>query len=242
MKQILNRIINYNTMIKARALVFILMISVGCILQAATVIKHLRVEYMKNPVGIDMPNPRFSWQMESDVRGMKQTAYEIRLMGEDRSETLWSSGKIDSGISVGIECNGMSLAPATRYWWAVDVWDQHGTKIFSTEEAFFETGLMSSGWSGAEWLKVKEKTADTGPANFSLACDMTLVDQNAGVILGATDVNNMHMWAINTYQVSHPILRRHIFVNGNVTVVNDIPLPAQFTADQLIGHEKRLKI
>lgn len=242
MKQILNRIINYNTMIKARALVFILMISVGCILQAATVIKHLRVEYMKNPVGIDMPNPRFSWQMESDVRGMKQTAYEIRLMGEDRSETLWSSGKIDSGISVGIECNGMSLAPATRYWWAVDVWDQHGTKIFSTEEAFFETGLMSSGWSGAEWLKVKEKTADTGPANFSLACDMTLVDQNAGVIFGATDVNNMHMWAINTYQVSHPILRRHIFVNGNVTVVNDIPLPAQFTADQLIGHEKRLKI
>ena len=229
-------------MLKARCFLFTILMYVSCSLQATTVITNLRVEFMKNPVGIDVPDPRFSWQMESDVRGMKQTAYEIRLMGDDRSETLWSSGKISSGSSVGIQCSGLSLAPATRYWWAVDVWDQHETKTSSTEEAYFETGLMSAGWSGAEWLKIKEKTVSSGSVNFSLACDMTLVDQNAGVIFGATDANNMHMWAINTYQVSHPILRRHIFVNGNVTVVNDISLPAQFTAAQLIGHEKRLKI
>lgn len=229
-------------MLKTRCFLFAIFVCVSCALQATTTIKNLRVEYMKNPVGIDIPNPNFSWQMESDVRGMKQTAYEIRLMGEDRNSTIWSSGKISSGISVAIQGENMPLTPATRYWWAVDVWDQHDTKISSTEEAFFETGLMSSGWSGAEWLKVKEKTADTGPVSFTIACDMTLVNQNAGVIFGATDVNNMHMWAINTHQVSHPVLRRHIFVNGNVTLVNDIPLPAQFTTAQLIGHQKRLKI
>jgi len=229
-------------MFQIRSFLLIFLFSMGFTLQAATVIQNLRVEFMKNPVGIDTPDPQFSWEMESDVRGMKQTAYEIRLLGEDRNSVLWTSGKITSDKSVGIRGNGISLLPSTPYWWAVDVWDQDDHKISSTEEAFFETGLMSTGWSGAEWLKIKEKTVSTGPVSFTLSCDMTVVDQNAGVIFGVVDANNMHMWAINTYQVSHPILRRHIFVNGNVAVVNDIPLPAQFTAAQIIGHEKRLKI
>lgn len=207
----------------------------------ATSVKNLRVEYMKNPIGIDAPNPLFSWEMESDVTGMKQIAYEIILSGEDRSSALWTSGKITSGKSVGIKYDGTPLSPSTRYWWTVDVWDKDDTKISSTEEAFFETGLMSSGWSGAQWLKMKEKVVSSDPVSFTFACDITVIDQNAGVIFGAKDVNNMHMWAINTYGTANnePALRRHIFTNGNVQYT-DVPLP--FTTAQIIGHERRLKI
>ena len=35
---------------------------------------HLRTEYLKNPIGIDIRKPRFFWQCEG---GKKQTAYRI---------------------------------------------------------------------------------------------------------------------------------------------------------------------
>ena len=211
--------------------------------QAATTIKNLRVEYMKNPVGIDVTNPRFSWQMESDVTGMKQNAYEIILTGdEEGTNILWSSGKIQSDVSVGIKYDGASLFPSTRYYWTVNVWDKDDTKITSIEKAYFETGLLSSGWSGAKWLKIKDSVEDENPVNFTLECDMTVIDQNAGVIFGAKDANNMYMWAINTYGTANnqPALRRHIFTNGNVVYVEDVAIP--FTTAQIIGIERHLKI
>lgn len=34
-------------------------------------------EYRKNPLGIDITQPRLSWQLASDRRGVKQTVYQI---------------------------------------------------------------------------------------------------------------------------------------------------------------------
>ncbi|MDR1810292.1 MAG: glycoside hydrolase family 78 protein, partial [Prevotella sp.] len=225
-----------------RLTLFVALFVASSAIQATTEIKNLRVEYLKNPAGIDIPNPQFSWEMLSDVIGAKQTAYEIRLFVGDNETPFWDSGKIASDHSAGTAYDGSPLSPSTRYRWTVDVWDENDTKISPAETAFFETGLMSAGWSDAKWLKIKDKIQDNAPADFTLACDVTVIDQNAGVIFGAKDANNMYMWAINTYNMSHPVLRRHIFVNGSVTEVNDIPLPAQFTTSQIIGHERRLKI
>ena len=36
-----------------------------------------QVEYMENPMGIDVEKPRFSWRMEADERGQCQTAYQL---------------------------------------------------------------------------------------------------------------------------------------------------------------------
>ena len=38
-------------------------------LGAVTVLKNLQVEYQTNPLGIDVSQPRFNWQMESDRYG-----------------------------------------------------------------------------------------------------------------------------------------------------------------------------
>ena len=40
----------------------------------------LRCEYLENPLGIDVTEPRLSWRIENikaNVRGQKQTAYQI---------------------------------------------------------------------------------------------------------------------------------------------------------------------
>ena len=53
---------------------------------------QLRCEYLENPQGIDILQPRLSWQMQSDQRGAKQTAYRVlvatssELLAKDTNE------------------------------------------------------------------------------------------------------------------------------------------------------------
>ena len=70
-------------------------------LGAVTVLKNLQVEYQTNPLGIDVSQPRFNWQMESDRYGACGQAY--RLWVADSPEQLaagcyiYDSGKGLSG-------------------------------------------------------------------------------------------------------------------------------------------------
>ena len=59
------------------------------------VITNLRVEYKTNPIGIDVEKPRFSWIMESDTRGQKQTAYQILVSTSPdvNNVDVWDSGR-----------------------------------------------------------------------------------------------------------------------------------------------------
>jgi len=41
---------------------------------------NLLVENLENPVGLDIRQPRFSWQLLSDKRNVQQKAYEIKVM------------------------------------------------------------------------------------------------------------------------------------------------------------------
>ena len=58
-------------------LVCLLLGSVKISAVSPTIIKKLQVEYMTDPIGIDVEQPVFSWQMESQERGQKQTAYQM---------------------------------------------------------------------------------------------------------------------------------------------------------------------
>jgi alpha-L-rhamnosidase len=137
----------------------------------ATGINDLRVEYLKNPVGIDITQPRFSWKMQSDERGALQTAYEIVVSTDiEGTNVVWNSGQVASGQSVHILYEGPALSPATRYFWKVNVWNQKSEKITSSETAFFETGLMDSGWNNAQWIKAPEANPG-GNVRFDLDDD-----------------------------------------------------------------------
>ena len=49
------------------------------LLPAAT-LENLRTEYLVNPLGLDKPAPRFTWELHSaEARGLKQISYQIQI-------------------------------------------------------------------------------------------------------------------------------------------------------------------
>ena len=70
----------------------------------------LTLEYLDNPIGIDVPAPRFSWKLESDQKDTLQTAYELRINGKPVSHA-------ESGQSTLVAYTGEALKPRSRYSW-----------------------------------------------------------------------------------------------------------------------------
>jgi alpha-L-rhamnosidase len=44
---------------------------------------NLRCEYLEDPIGLDTPNPRFSWCLAHNERNQKQSAYQIIVASEE---------------------------------------------------------------------------------------------------------------------------------------------------------------
>ena len=57
----------------------LLLLSILFLLPVNASVKKLQVEYLTNPIGLDITVPRFSWQLESAERGVKQIAYQITV-------------------------------------------------------------------------------------------------------------------------------------------------------------------
>jgi len=139
------------------------LVTVGAVLlcsvvqaQAAEVVKHLQVEYRPAPLGIDVRQPRFSWQMEATAgeRGVAQSAYQIQVR-DPKGAIVWDSKKTEGVETLHITYGGSALSAATRYLWTVTVWTRAGATL--TASSWFETGLMdpspsSAAWGGAAWI------------------------------------------------------------------------------------------
>ena len=108
---------------------------------------RLRTEYLKNPVGIDITNPRFSWNCED---GKKQEAYEIRVM-DDMGKVIWSTGKVDSEKMHLIPFSYNAVKSGARYTWQVRLMEG-GTFGEWSESAFFEMGLLKKSDWQAKWI------------------------------------------------------------------------------------------
>jgi alpha-L-rhamnosidase len=121
-----------------------------------TTISHLTCEYRTNPLGVDVLQPRLSWQMQSDRRGARQTACQIFLASSETSldgskGLLWDSGKIESEQSIHVPYGGPSLASGQRVYWKVRVWDENGGEVESSS-AWWEMGLLERTDWEAQWI------------------------------------------------------------------------------------------
>ncbi|MFY7828832.1 MAG: family 78 glycoside hydrolase catalytic domain [Flectobacillus sp.] len=112
-------------------------------------IQNLTVENLTNPIGIDVAQPRFSWQIYSDKQNVKQTAYEISV--RSGKKLVWSSGKIASANSLRIRYDGTNLISDTKYTWQVKVWDNQ-SKAPAMAKASFQTALMQNNEWKAQWI------------------------------------------------------------------------------------------
>jgi alpha-L-rhamnosidase len=125
------------------------------------VVKKVRCEYVVNPLGIDTEEPRFSWTLESNRRGQKQTAYQIIVASsveklESNKPDKWDSGKVVSGRSVNVEYGGSALNSGEKCWWKVRCWDKGGKAGQYSDAASFEMGLLrETDWQG-KWIGVEK--------------------------------------------------------------------------------------
>ena len=126
---------------------------------AQTKVQRLLCENKINPVGLDMAQPRFTWQLSSDKRGVFQTADEVRVAGEPASlqsgkNLVWNSNKVSSGQSVLVPYAGQPLQSGKKYYWQVRVWDNEGKASPWSEPAFWLTAFFHPGDWKAQWIGI----------------------------------------------------------------------------------------
>lgn len=120
-------------------------------------VDNLTCEYLRNPLGIDVPNPRLSWMLRSSVNGEVQTAYQVlvssseELLKADNGD-LWDSGKIASDQSIFIAYTGKKLTSGAKCFWKVRVWDKNGNPSSWSENAFWSMGLLDPEEWQAKWI------------------------------------------------------------------------------------------
>ena len=146
-----------------RFLVFNLLILCQISCNRDTVPSSLQVgdmecEYLENPLGVDVLNPRLSWRFKAaGIRGEKQTAYRIIVatspdkLSEDEAD-LWDSGKVRSDQSIHVTYNGKPLKSGMKCFWKVMVWDKEGKPSAWSEPAFWSMGLLHPDDWLAGWI------------------------------------------------------------------------------------------
>ncbi len=128
---------------------------------------NLRCEYLDNPLGIDVLQPRLSWVLTSDERAAKQTAYQILVASsgsalETGQADLWDSGKVTSAETAQIRYSGKALASHQQAAWKVRVWDGKG-QVSESKPATWEMGLLKPDAWNAKWI-ARTTDTNTNPA------------------------------------------------------------------------------
>jgi alpha-L-rhamnosidase len=149
--------------------------------RSSVTVTDLRCEYLTNPLGIDVRQPRLSWKLasaEPDGRGQMQTAYQVlvaseqALLGNDTGD-LWDSGMVASDQSTLISYAGKPLASGTPCYWKVRVRDEKGATSPWSAPARCTMGLLDpSDWS-ARWIGTKSlfNRGQGGPSRDNTVSD-----------------------------------------------------------------------
>lgn len=142
---------------KKKICLLFLLLPFGLFAQSLKVL-NLQCEYKTNPLGIESLKPKLSWQMQSDARNTMQTAYRVLVAGDAAKlkrniADIWDSGKVPSGASLQVSCNGKPMQAAKTYYWKVMVWDNHGKASAWSNTASWQMGLLTKkDWHGADWI------------------------------------------------------------------------------------------
>lgn len=154
----------------------IILIALCCLLiqtaQGDTLlVTDLRTEQLTNPLGLDTPQPRFSWKLLSGQRNVMQTAYRVLVASSEETlkgeqADVWDSGEVSSDASLWIDYQGPALQPNKRYYWKVLVKTNTGESAWS-EPAFWGMGLMGeTRWKG-RWIGIDRPMPWDSETKFS---------------------------------------------------------------------------
>jgi alpha-L-rhamnosidase len=127
----------------------------------------LRVEHLRETLGIGTTHPQLSWIIETDVQGWYQSGYEIEEYGPD-GKLMDQTGRVESAQSVLISWPFSPLSSRERVSVRVRVWGKDENVSEWSELISIETGLLSStDWSARfispDW---DEDTTKSNPAPY----------------------------------------------------------------------------
>ncbi len=131
-------------------------------------IQGLLTENRENPIGIDILQPQFSWQLAGNDRDLMQIAYEIRVSENPSSfskkNLIWDSEKTGSDSSVHVTYKGPELKSGKKYYWQVRAWDNKGKASSWSETAFWQMGLLHPEDWKAKWIEQGFASDESDPS------------------------------------------------------------------------------
>ncbi|HEY0679422.1 MAG TPA: family 78 glycoside hydrolase catalytic domain [Chitinophagaceae bacterium] len=136
---------------------FILLLSVQQTNAQGLFITNPRCELLINPLGIDITNPRLSWQITAELHsGVKQTAYHIMVASsraklENNEADLWNTGIQHSSRSIHVPYEGKKLQSRMHCYWKVKVITNKGETGWS-EISEWSMGLLNTADWKAKWI------------------------------------------------------------------------------------------
>lgn len=134
------------------------------------VVYDVRTEYRKNPLGIDVKEPRISWKLKSDQKNVKQQTYHLQVSSDESfDEIIWDSGVIQSDQSIHVELIDIKVQSKKRYYVRVKVTDQKENESEWSEINFFEMGLLDQSEWLADWISSPERRDDKPSPKLQLA-------------------------------------------------------------------------
>lgn len=120
---------------------------------------HLKCNFWKAPLGIDILNPDLTWSIEmpNNRRDTKQTAYQILVASspdllQKNEGDLWNSGKVISDKMLQIKYAGKQLFSSQQCWWKVKIWNEKDKPSVWSQPSNWTMGILhKSDWS-ARWI------------------------------------------------------------------------------------------
>lgn len=134
-----------------------------------------RCEYLHNPEGIDVRQPRLLWELTGEGRSLKQSAYQILaattvdLLQKDIGD-LWDTQKVPSDETAHIRYAGKELTTAQQVFWKVRVWDCDGNVSEWSAPAKWSMGLLQKADWRAKWIGLEGKVDTTLLTGTSWIC------------------------------------------------------------------------
>ncbi len=140
-------------------------------------IYDLRVENLKEPLGVPCNNLRFSWKIESAEYGFKQESFRIQV---SQDSSFSSNASVSSRESEIISDDmqlflfaDLDLGSNELYYWRVELWDSKGNPLVSPYSKFV-TGLRPDKWSG-DWIhdgkSIEDRSTSVFYKQFNLSSD-----------------------------------------------------------------------
>ena len=135
----------------------------ACSEKAAIEVADLRCENLLNPKGIDIVNPRLSWKLTSDSRGIMQKSYHVLVASsldklQQNQGDIWDSN-VKSDKSIFIPFEGKQLISRAECYWKVKVTTNKGESEWSAP-AYWSMGLLNRPDWSAKWTGLDKSFAN----------------------------------------------------------------------------------